>query len=131
MIPILLRAIVVVALLFGFALARRLYRQWRTRIANDDAPQPRVPAALVEGAERTWVVFTTPYCATCGPVEERLRATDPSARVVKIDATREPHLADAFRVRSAPTVLLAGGDGHVRARLVGAAAVDAYVRSPK
>ena len=33
--------------------------------------------------------------------------------VVKVDATREPHLADAFSIRSAPTVLLADGAGNV------------------
>lgn len=86
----------------------------------------RLPSHLVDGAERTWVVFTTPYCATCGPVTDRLRADDPAARVVTVDATREPALADAFRIRSAPTVLLAGADGEVLARLVGATAVESY-----
>lgn len=121
------RAIVVVVLLFAIALAARLYRSWRVRLQADRPTHPLVPASLLAGAERTWVVFTSPYCATCGPVEERLRASDPSARVVKVDATREPHLADAFSVRSAPTVLLADGAGNVTARLVGAEAVDSYV----
>jgi thioredoxin-related protein len=47
--------------------------------------------------------------------------------VIKVDATREPHLADAFSVRSAPTVLLADGAGNVTARLVGADAVQEYL----
>ena len=87
----------------------------------------RLPLHLVDGADRTWVVFTTPYCASCGPVTDRLRADDPAARVVTVDATREPALADAFRIRSAPTVLLADGDGEVQARLVGATAVEGYL----
>lgn len=122
------RLLVVVALLAGFALARAAYRAWRRRLAADDAPVPRLPGSLVDGADRTWVVFTTPYCASCGPVTERLRAGDPAANVVTVDATAAPDLADAFRIRSAPTVLLADRDGDVQARLVGAAAVEGWFR---
>ena len=123
------RAVVVIFILFAFALAGRLYRTWRRRLQMAPATHPLIPASLLAGATRTWVVFTSPYCATCGPVEQRLRAADPAARVVKVDATREPHLADAFSVRSAPTVLLADGQGNVTARLVGAEAVEDYVAS--
>ena len=121
------RGVVVLVLLFAVALAARLYRQWRLRVQTAEPDHPTVPATLLAGAERTWVIFTTPFCATCGPVAARLEASDPGARVVKVDATREPHLADAFSVRSAPTVLLADGEGRVQARLVGAEAVDSYV----
>ena len=124
------RAVIVVVLLIGLTLARRLYIQWRAGLHDERRPHPRVPAALLDGAPRTWVVFTTPYCASCGPVEERLRQSDPESRVVKVDATRQPVLADAFHVRSAPTVLLADGDGTVQARLVGASAVESYITSP-
>jgi hypothetical protein len=121
------RAIVVLVLLFAVALAARLYKQWRMGLQTDQPDHPTVPETLRAGAERTWVVFTSPFCATCGPVADRLQASDPGARVVKVDATREPHLADAFSVRSAPTVLLADRDGRVQARLVGAEAVESYV----
>ena len=125
------RVVVVVAILFAVALAARLYRQWRTGMQDASPDHPPVPASLLADAERTWVVFTSPYCATCGPVADRLRTSDPGARVVKVDATREPDLADAFSVRSAPTVLLADGRGRVQARLVGAEAVEAYVAGPR
>jgi len=125
------RAVVVVTILFAIALVGRLYRSWRGRLQTQRPAHPLVPASLLAGASRTWVVFTSPYCATCGPVEELLRASDPEARVVKVDATREPHLADAFSVRAAPTVLLADGGGRVTARLVGAEAVDSYVGRPR
>ena len=121
------RGVIVVLLLFAVALAARLYRQWRARLQAAQPEHPTMPASLWEGSERTWVVFTSPFCATCGPVSERLQESDPGARVVKVDATREPHLADAFSVRSAPTVLLADGQGRVQARLVGAEAVEEYV----
>jgi len=123
---ILVRVAVVVILAFGIVLGSRLYRAWRAGVVADRPDHPRVPAALRDSAERTWVVFTTPYCATCGPVEESLRAYDPGARVVRVDATREPLLADAFKVRSAPTAVLADADGTVQARLVGADAVHRW-----
>ena len=125
------RAIVVVAIIFAIALAGRLYRSWRGRVQSEQPAHPLVPASLLAGAARTWVLFTSPYCATCGPVEARLRASDPEARVVKVDATREPRLADAFSIRSAPTVLLADGAGNVTARLVGAEAVTEYVAAQR
>ena len=122
------RAVIVILILCAVALAARLYRSWRAGVQDHQPVHPRIPQTLLAGAARTWVLFTSPYCATCGPVEARLRAWDPDARVVKIDATREPDLADAFSIRSAPTVLLADGVGNVTARLVGADAVAAYVR---
>lgn len=124
------RALVVVTVLLAVALTTRLYHQWRQRVTTTGPHHPALPESLRAGAARTWVVFTTPYCAACGPVTERLRASDPSARVVTVDATREPDLAGAYSVRSAPTVLLADDRGRVTTRLVGAAAVERYVRSP-
>ena len=122
------RLVVVVALLLALALAKRLHADWRRRLRDERRPVPLLPASLVDGADRTWVVFTTPLCASCGTVEDQLRTADPTARVVRVDATREPALAGAFHVRSAPTVLLADGGGEVQRRLVGADAVADYVR---
>ena len=128
MVPV--RALVVVIVLVAVALGTGLYRRWRREAVTATPDHPPVPASLRAGAEMTWVVFTTPYCASCGPVADRLQASDPSARVVTVDATREPALADAFSVRSAPTAVLADGQGRVTARLVGAAEVERYVRRP-
>ena len=124
------RALVVVALVVVSALVTVGYRRWQARVASERPEHPAVPDSLREGAERTWVVFTSPYCATCGPVEARLRASDPEARVVKVDATVEPALAASFSVRRAPTAVLADGRGRVTTRLVGAEEVERYVRSP-
>ena len=128
---ILPRALIAVALVFGVVLLARLYRSWRAAPARGGhrAEEPLVPYALRAGAERTWVVFTSPYCASCGPAEEHLRASDPGARVVRVDATREPLLARAFGVRSAPTAVLADADGRVQARLVGSQAVEGWART--
>jgi len=128
MIP--LRLLVVVVLAFAVLLVARLYRQWRGKVRSDKPATPLVPMSIRAGAERTWVIFTTPLCASCGPIEARLRAADPDANVVRIDAIEQPRLSHAFKVRSAPTVLLADGEGRVKARLVGAEAFENYVRNP-
>ncbi len=124
------RLLVVVVLAFAVLLVARLFRQWRSSVRRDAPATPLVPLSIRAGAERTWVIFTTPLCASCGPIEARLRASDPDANVVRIDATQQPRLSNAFKVRSAPTVLLADVDGRVKARLVGAEAFDRYVRNP-
>ena len=121
------RLLVVAAVLALFAVAPVLWRGRQRRIAEGPADHPPVPAALLDGADRTWLLFTTPWCATCGPVEERLRAADPDTRFLKIDATERPDLAGSLAVRSAPTALLADRHGRVQARLVGAAAVESYI----
>lgn len=118
---------IVVLLVVGLVVARRAYQGWQAGLHHEDREHPRLPAHMVDGADRTWVVFTTPFCATCGPVKESLADADPDARVVTVDATRQPQLADAFHVRSAPTVLLADAAGEIRTRLVGAAAVSQYL----
>jgi hypothetical protein len=125
------RVFLLIAVLFLLFLVPRIYRERRRAAERAHRPLPPVPARLLRGAERTWVVFTLPYCASVGAVEARLRAHDPGARLVEIDATQEPSLANAFDVRRAPTVVLADATGRVMARLVGAEAVDDYVRSPK
>ncbi len=121
------RLLVVLSLVALFAAAPPLYRRRRVRLEQAVVHHPPVPPSLRSAAQRTWLLFTTPWCASCGPVEARLRASDPTAAVVRIDVTREPGLARAFTVRSAPTALLTDSDGVVQERLVGADAVDRYV----
>jgi hypothetical protein len=123
-----MKLLIVAAIVTGLVVAKRLYVQWQAGLQRAETPEGAVvPAELIDGADRTWVVFTTPYCATCGPVKEQLAAEDPGANLVTVDATREPRLADAFAVRSAPTVLLADAAGAVLARLVGPQAVRDYL----
>jgi hypothetical protein len=72
----------------------------------------------------TWVLVTSPLCATRGPAEQRLRERDPGAHIVKVDVAERPDLVRRLRVQAAPTLLLAGVDGRVRERVVGPAAVS-------
>lgn len=96
---------------------------WAARLAA-----VRRPARVWTGRSRTWLVFTTPYCASCGPVADRLRTSDPSTEVVTVDAMEDHTLAATYRVRSAPTAVLVDPAGEVLARLVGPAAVESYVK---
>jgi hypothetical protein len=102
---------------------------WRRRDRALQAHEPDrlVPAELLGPGDRTWVLFRTPFCATCGPAAERLRADDPGAALVEVDATRRPDLARALGVSAAPTVLLAGPDGRVQVRLSGPRAVHQHL----
>jgi len=119
-------AAMVLAILAAAALYRR--REHHERPERSDA-RPRLPDHLVAGAPSTWVVFTTQYCATCEPVCQRLRAADPDAAVVKVDAADRPDLTRAFRIQRAPTALLSDPHGAVTTRLVGPEAVDEYLRA--
>lgn len=122
-----MKILIVAVLVLVLVIGRRWYVGWKAGLHRERRPHPRVPVSLLAGAPRTWLVFTSPFCASCGPVKEHLAGADPAARLVTVDVTREPHLADAFHVRSAPTVLLADEAGEVRARLVGAQAVRDYL----
>ena len=116
--------LVVVLVVVGLALAARAALDRRRRWSGEETlPGARFPSWVTEGAERTWVVFTTPYCASCGPIVEHLGAADPVARVVTVDASHELGLARDFAVRRAPTVFEADGRGTPLRRFSGADAV--------
>lgn len=123
---------------FGVALAWRLVRQrpwqpqwkgqgrWSGRRAQRTsfAHLPLVPAEVLRGADRTWVVFMTPGSKPGRAIATRLRATEPESQVTEIDARREPLLVEAFRVHKLPALLLANRYGQVEARLIGQEAID-------
>jgi thioredoxin-like negative regulator of GroEL len=108
-------AVVVVAV----ALVALRYRGRGQRLSGRRGAEAAIEPALIAGAPRTWVVFTTPYCAACGPVLERITAVDADARLVVVDVGDRPDLARRHDVRTAPTVLLADERGVVQARFVG------------
>lgn len=124
------RLLVVIAVLAALVAGRVLYRRWHRAVHTEALETPPLPARLLDGADRTWVVFTTPWCAACNVVTQELAVQDPIGRLVKVDATQDLDLARRYRVRHVPTVLLADGRGEVQDRLVGLEAVRGYVRSP-
>lgn len=115
---------------FGLILVWRMVRQryfgrHKSPTVRGASSFPLVPAPILRGADRTWVVFTTPDCQPCLAIAERLRRAEPASQVSEIDTRREPRLAEAFHIDRLPAVLLANRYGEVEARLVGQAAVDA------
>ncbi len=128
------RVALILFVCFGAALAWRAFRQrhspWRAGPPRRGpfSQLPLVPAAVLRGADRTWVVFTTPDCRPCRSIAERLRASEPSSQVTEVDTRREPRLAEAFRVDRLPAVLLANRYGQVEARLIGRAAIESALR---
>jgi hypothetical protein len=119
---------------FGMALAWRAFRQrhspWRHRQPGRGpfSHLPLVPAQVMRGADRTWVVFTTPDCAPCRAIAERLRASEPFSQVTEVDTRREPRMAEAFKVHQVPAVLRANRYGQVEAQLIGLAAIESALR---
>src|ERR1700674_1390233 len=64
------------------------------------------------------VVFSTPSCTVCRPAQypaiETIEATFGSAlRVLRVDLSRQPAAAAAFKVLTAPSTAVLAGDGRV------------------
>lgn len=112
-----LRLLVVALLAAGVLVLAAGHLRARAR-SVDVTRLPPLDADLARG-NATWVVFTTEYCATCGPVVERIRRLDPTADVLEVDVADRPDLARRYAVRTAPTVLFAGANGRIQARFVG------------
>ena len=124
------RGIAVLFLVFLVVLAKRmLHQKMATRRRRQPHAAATLPATVTAGRDRTWVLFTTPFCATCRQVEAQLARHDPHTPVVRIDASRETELAARFAVMTAPTLLLAGGDGVVLGHYVGTEAAIAAART--
>lgn len=107
-------------ILLGRALRQRYWGR-RRRPVKPPPPFPLLPAAVMRGADRTWVVFTR---GDCPEIAERLRRAEPASQVTEIDTRAEPRLAEAFHVRQVPTLLRANRYGQVEAHLVGSEAVE-------
>lgn len=118
-----MRIIVVVALLAVFAVAKVWYDRRSASLADRSSLDlPSLPDRL-RGPGRTWIVFATEYCATCGPVTERLQSLHPDDTVRKVMVEHESGLADEFAVRTAPTLLEVDATGAVVHSVAGAEAV--------
>ncbi len=122
-----MRIVVVLALVAAFVVAKFWYDRRTASLADRSSlDQPSVPDRL-RGPGRTWIVFSTEFCATCGPVTERIRALHPADTVHKVMVEKESTLADAFTVRTAPTLLEVDSVGRVTHSVAGAEAVLRHV----
>lgn len=132
------RVLIVAALVALAALVSVAYRRRRRsdeRLGALDTTEgeprwPNLPDELRSVAGPTWVIFTTPLCASCDSVRAALAAEDPANHVITIDATVHPELSDRYGVRRAPTTILADRNGRITERLVGPEAVRDHLRDP-
>ncbi len=123
------RILIVVAVVALLMVGRMVYERRRAGIADRRGlDQPALPTHL-RGPGRTWVVFATEFCATCGPVVDRLRRMHPADTVHKILVEEQPDLAHAYAVQAAPTLLETDATGSVVHSVAGAAHVLRYVES--
>lgn len=123
------RVLVCVGLLAVFAVAKVLHDRRAAGLADRSSlDQPSLPPDL-RGAGRTWVVFATEFCATCGPVAERLRGLHPDDTVHKLLVEEHAALADQYSVRTAPTLLEVDATGAVVHSVAGAEPVLRYLDS--
>lgn len=122
--------VLVVAVLVGlFVGAKVAYDRRAARLAAvpvDDLPV--VPAEM-RGPGRTWLVFATEYCATCGPVAAALEHRYPGDTMRLLYVEEHGDLAATLDVRTAPTVFEVAPDGTIDRRLAGAAAATELQRS--
>jgi thiol-disulfide isomerase/thioredoxin len=119
-------AIALLAALVLLATALGLLTRLRDgRIRRPGSAARLVPAEV--GADRfgeraTLLQFSTELCAPCRATNRLLAGTAagrPGVAHVDVDLTRQPRLADRFRILQTPTTLLLDSTGAVRARIGG------------
>lgn len=119
------RVLIVLALVVLVTAARPVVAALRRREDRAALPEERLGDVVPGGVSRTWVVFTTPLCAGCGPVMDELRTAFPGDAVVALDAVEHGELSHELGVRRSPTVFEVDAEGRVLDRLIGAEAARA------
>lgn len=122
-------AVIVITVLVLVTTAVGLLARSRSgRAAHPRAAAPLTAAALDTteqlGSAATLVQFSTEYCAKCPGTRRllhELAGVESGVRVVEIDLTHRPDLADRFSVLQTPTILLLDRAGTVQSRFAGTA----------
>jgi thioredoxin-like negative regulator of GroEL len=116
------RFLVILALALVVVVAVVAVRAWSgRRVAHLKVGQARgLWNALGESPDGrpSLVVFSTPSCTACRtaqhPAVEAVEARFGKAlRVLKVDLSRQPAVGHAFKVLTAPSTVVLGGDGRV------------------
>jgi thioredoxin-like negative regulator of GroEL len=127
------RSLVVLTLALVVVVAVISVRAWSgRRIAGLQAAQARgLWNALGESPDGrpSLVVFSTPSCTACRtaqhPAVEVVEARfGETLRVLKVDLSQRPAVGQAFKVLTAPSTVVLGGDGRVGSFNHGFAAAD-------
>lgn len=111
--------LIAVAVAVAFVLQRR----------RPDAPTQSswtVPVQLdrqdFAAPDRPWLVvtFTSATCSTCAGVKEKVAILESEAVAVQdVEATQDKALHDRYRIDAVPTLVIADGEGVVRASFIG------------
>jgi thioredoxin-like negative regulator of GroEL len=116
------RFLIVLTLALVMVVAVVAVRAWSGgRVAGVKAGQARgLWTALGESPDGrpSLVVFSTPSCTACRtaqhPAVEAVEARfGETLRVLKVDLSRRPAVGHAFKVLTAPSTVVLGGDGRV------------------
>lgn len=87
------------------------------QLDRQDFPRPDAPWLLV--------LFSSRTCDSCGPMAIRVRELESEAvATVDVEATADKELHRRYRIEGVPMVVLADGEGVVRAGFVGS--VDSW-----
>jgi thioredoxin family protein len=82
------------------------------QLDRQDFPRPDVPWLFV--------LFSSTTCDSCGPMATRVRGLESEAvATVEVEAQADKELHRRYRIEGVPMVVLADGDGVVRAGFVG------------
>jgi len=113
--------LLIVLALAALVLAVALVVRARARRAAAELVGTAVPDELRArlGAGAGIVYFYGPHCSVCRQQARELDALEPDCAVVRLDATREPALADALRVATVPATAVVDPAGRVRALNLG------------
>jgi thiol-disulfide isomerase/thioredoxin len=115
-----LERLIIVALVVTAALAVTLMVRAlaRRRVAlAEGRPLPSALLSRLPGRDPAIVYFYGPHCGTCrqqAGVLDQIAASG-AVPVVRVDATREPTIADALAVLTVPTTVIVDGRRQVRA----------------
>ena len=111
--------LVAVAVLVAFVVERR-------RPAAPTQPRWAVPAQLdrtdFDGADRPWLVtvFTSTACESCTRASAKASVlASPQVAYQDVSYQERADLHDRYAIEAVPTIVLADGDGVVRASFVG------------
>lgn len=120
--PALLAAVALPAGAAAIGLAWKA-RTGRVRAAHDDgATRDLGLAADALGDRATLVQFSTAYCSRCPSTARQLASIAydyAGVRLVEVDLTHRPEVADRFHVLQTPTTLILDSRGTTTARIAG------------
>ncbi len=109
----------IIAFLVGFILISRILPRFYGIKKGEEVPLANKEIEKAKKEEDFFMIyFFTPTCSACKRMEPTINKLKKKYRIVKVDATKEPEVAKAYRVLGVPMLILVKG-GKVAASLMG------------